>query len=53
VKKISKMGIGVWQASEEWHGDDEMRQDGNIDVTTEMGLGQIASSICSRVVDGN
>jgi myo-inositol catabolism protein IolS len=21
--KISKMGIGVWQASEEWHGDDD------------------------------
>lgn len=31
----------------------KMRQDGNIDVTTDMGSGQIASSVCSRVVDGN
>jgi hypothetical protein len=31
----------------------KMRQDGNIDVTTDMGSGQVASSICSRIVDGH
>jgi hypothetical protein len=31
----------------------KMRSDGNIDVTIGMGSGQIAPSVCSRVVDGN